>query len=146
MFDCVARDRGSNSEYNMDRRRFVTTAALLAAGSVAGCTVDEFEPIEDVAIRIDNNTEAAVEVGLTVDRGDDVVFQDTVTVEADGRRFVNPRLTKSGDYRLHVAVDGDRKTTFEFGLDSYDIRTGSNVNVDVFSDGVRVRKIRKDVS
>ncbi|MFQ3319687.1 MAG: hypothetical protein ACI8UR_002175 [Natronomonas sp.] len=124
----------------MNRRAFLSSVGLLATVSLSGCSADEFDTVEDVAIQVDNTTNSPVSVDLTVERSGSVTLEETVAVDADETEYANPRIPEAGEYELRAAVDDERTTTRTVSVTSSDVQVGRNIAVIISETDVRVLK------
>lgn len=124
----------------MDRRRF-----LVLSGStlpLAGCTSfgasrDEPDRSDDIHIGLSNGTAEPVTVGVTVSFLDTDYFETEQRVEAEAMEHVYPGIHWPGEYTITIAVEGREERTFQFDVEEFDLRAGSNFIVWIGSNDVR---------
>jgi len=141
------------------KRRFVLTL-LGSCIAVAGCAHTETgtpdttaagEPAhgptessetpdhaEDIFVVLQNETPEQVTVAVTITRGDSVSFEDEATVNPGETQYVYPGITERGEYELTVSLPDRPVQTRPFDVEDYDLRMGSNIDVWISTDTVRI--------
>ena len=139
----------------MDRRALLRAVAP-ATVALAGCatpspsdeqtaptekpttTSEPTPPPDDPILLVLANGDASATVSVTVTRGDETVFEQTVSLAADERRELDPGIDAVGDYELAVAVEGGPERSSPLTIEAYDVQQGSNAIVELGGEEIRI--------
>ncbi|MGM0604328.1 MAG: hypothetical protein ACQETB_01510 [Halobacteriota archaeon] len=91
-----------------------------------------------IEIRLANTTSAAKTVRLQLFGDGDLLFDETVTVEAESRTRIDPEIDATGAYELSASVEDGPEASFPFSIDDYALRAGSNLIVTIREESVDV--------
>lgn len=103
---------------------------------MAGCLSDlggsdELDFAEDIWIVINNQMSQEVLVDLNIERSGEEFFTEEVTTPPESISKVYPGITETGNYQFTVSIGEERSTSFEWQVESFAIRAGSNLNIRV---------------
>ncbi|SFR54537.1 hypothetical protein [Halogeometricum limi] len=76
-----------------------------------------------------NETDGERTVTLELTTAGETLLDTETTVPSGGHTDVPLGVETEGEYELAASVDTGLETTYRFGVDGYDLRTGSNVAV-----------------
>ncbi|GAB6861245.1 hypothetical protein ACFR97_14365 [Haloplanus litoreus] len=96
---------------------------------------------DPILVVVSNGRDVAVDVTLTVTRDGTPVFGDTVIVDPNSRRTVDPGIDATGTYELTVTLADGTEHVRPFSVEEYDLRMGSNLIVTV---GERIRVVMEE--
>jgi len=134
------------------RRRALLAAVGTGCVALGGCLGNDtgdtdggpdptgtFDPRGDIALVVRNHRDAASTVTVTVTADGTTVFEDTVKLDADESTTLDPGLDVTEDgYELLVETEDGSAETFPFTVEDFDIQHGSNIEVDVLPDRLRM--------
>ena len=102
--------------------RVVERSVAVEAGDIEGSR-------SDASVSRDGAT-----VTVTVARGGETISEETVSLDADERRELDPGIDTAGEYELTVSVEDGPDRTVSLPIDAFDVRQGSNVIVELGDD------------
>jgi hypothetical protein len=93
---------------------------------------------ENIFLVLHNETAERTTVAVTITTGNAVSFEAEVTVDSDEIRHVYPGITDRGEYELRVSLPDRPDQARPFDVEAYDLRMGSNVDIWISEDDVRI--------
>ena len=124
------------TDRSRSRRRFGRTLAVLASGTLAGCSFTGTVP----PVSVYNATETTQTVSVRISRlpADDVVLDESFSLEAGESREYGDVFTESGQKRIDVSAEGLE--------DAYQWRAGaspgsSGVSVSIDEGGIDIGEV-----
>ncbi|NLV08831.1 hypothetical protein GOC74_02645 [Halomicrobium mukohataei] len=129
-------------------RRALLRAAGFGVATLAGCvespdpdvtptaepTTSPTPPPDDPILLVLANGSGEATVTVTVARGGETISEETVSLDADERRELDPGIDTAGEYELAVSVEDGPDRTVSLPIDAFDVRQGSNVIVGLGGD------------
>ena len=96
------------------------------------------DPDDPIAVVLQNTTEQERTVEVAITHAQETVFEKTATVAAGGLQEFDTGIAETGDYELSVSVTDGPETTVPLDIDTYDLRYGSNLLVELDTDDILI--------
>lgn len=98
----------------------------------------EPEAVEDIEIVLTNYATAKQRGDLTLSADTETILEEKFEIGTDDQQSVDTEITEPGQYNLTVTTEAGPETSFPFSIDEYDLKTGSNLIVEIGDEDIMV--------